>query len=445
MTIRKLRAGRVATVTAAEWVGEVGTLFYDESSGLMRIADGVTPGGSFVPVNPATDTIIGGIIAGPGANVSPTGLLTIDTTGLPLGIGNLSIANTSISTTTADWDLNLVTNGVADINLVGNVHFHRRDVWPEDGKFFEANSGTGIVRVTVTSVGTEGAFNIIGSTTGTEVSPGLTGTMMHITGQRETPNRIYYDGNGDYVSWVARRWNGSIADGRTQVLAGDDVLRINSTVQDNTGMGSTAMAQIRTTALENQTSTAQGSSITFTVTPIGSAPSARVDVANVTAAYGVWATKFTTTGNVTAGNIVAGIGTYSGNITAGNISTTQVNTAGAIISAGGIYDNLGALRSIPQNSKNTGYTLQATDNGQMINITTGNVTVPAGVFNTTFGQTVSIYNNQNFSNTIVQGSGVTMRLAGTAATGNRTIARYGVATIVCVAANTFVISGAGIT
>jgi hypothetical protein len=81
----------------------------------------------------------------------------------------------------------------------------------------------------------------------------------------------------------------------------------------------------------------------------------------------------------------------------------------------------------------------------MINITSGNVTVPAGVFNSPFGQTISIYNNQNSSNAIVQGSGVTMRLAGTAATGNRTLARYGVATLICVAANTFVISGAGIT
>ena len=42
------------------------------------------------------------------------------------------------------------------------------------------------------------------------------------------------------------------------------------------------------------------------------------------------------------------------------------------------------------------------------------------------------------------GGGVTLRLAGTAATGNRTLARYGVATIVCVASETFVISGAGL-
>jgi hypothetical protein len=163
-------------------------------------------------------------------------------------------------------------------------------------------------------------------------------------------------------------------------------------------------------------------------------------------ANGVWATKITTPGNVSAASITA-TGTISstGNLSAGNVSTGQLTATGAITSSDGISDSLGLLRSIPQNSKSTGYTLQATDNGQMINITSGNVTIPGGVFNSPYGQTISIFNNQNFSNTIVQGTNVTLRLAGTAATGNRTLARYGVATVICVAANTFVISGAGIT
>jgi hypothetical protein len=164
-------------------------------------------------------------------------------------------------------------------------------------------------------------------------------------------------------------------------------------------------------------------------------------------ANGVTATKFTTagtviaTGNITGGNIsTTGIINATGNITGGNILT------GGVISATiSVNDSLGNVRSIPQNSKNANYTLQATDNGQMINVTTGNVTVPAGVFTSPFGQTISVYNNQNASNAIVQGAGVTLRLAGTAATGNRTLARYGLSTIVCVAANTFVISGAGLT
>jgi hypothetical protein len=157
---------------------------------------------------------------------------------------------------------------------------------------------------------------------------------------------------------------------------------------------------------------------------VGSSAASRVDVADITVANGVTATKFTTSGTITA----------TGNITAGNL-----------IATGGISDNIGAVRSLPQNGKSTNYTLQSTDNGQMINVTSGNITVPANVFVSPFGQIVSIFNNQNASNAIVQGSGVTMRLAGTASTGSRTLARYGVATVICVAANTFVISGAGLT
>lgn len=170
-------------------------------------------------------------------------------------------------------------------------------------------------------------------------------------------------------------------------------------------------------------------------------------------------TSLAVSGNVTTGNVSGTKGTFT--TVAGTLSTAaQTNitsvgtltsldvsgnvTAANLVTTGTITDSIGAVRSIPQNGKNTGYTLQATDNGQMINITTGNVTVPAGVFNSPYGQTVSIFNNQNFSNAVVQGSGVTLRLAGTTATGNRTLARYGVATMICVAANTFVISGAGL-
>jgi basic membrane lipoprotein Med (substrate-binding protein (PBP1-ABC) superfamily) len=61
------------------------------------------------------------------------------------------------------------------------------------------------------------------------------------------------------------------------------------------------------------------------------------------------------------------------------------------------------------------------------------------------GDVVSIYNNSAAAQTITQGASVTMYLAGTATTGNRTLAQRGVCTVLCVAANTFVIAGAGLT
>jgi hypothetical protein len=98
--------------------------------------------------------------------------------------------------------------------------------------------------------------------------------------------------------------------------------------------------------------------------------------------------------------------------------------------------------TIVQNSQTSAYVLVASDNGKYIDITTGGITLNTGVF--TVGQNTVIYNNSASSQTITQGSGVTLRLASTASTGNRTLAQYGVATILCVGTNTYVIAGTGV-
>jgi len=109
---------------------------------------------------------------------------------------------------------------------------------------------------------------------------------------------------------------------------------------------------------------------------------------------------------------------------------------------GVIKDANGNVRSIPNNDKTSGYTLTANDIGELINITTGGVTVPASVFSA--GNSITIYNNSGSNQNILQGSGVTLRLAGTSTTGNRTLALRGIATVMCVGSNDFVISGAGL-
>jgi len=108
----------------------------------------------------------------------------------------------------------------------------------------------------------------------------------------------------------------------------------------------------------------------------------------------------------------------------------------------GFTDSSGSFRIVPQNSKTSSYTLIASDTGKHISITTGGVTVPASVFSA--GDVISIYNNSGSNQTITQAANTTVRQAGTANTGNRTLAQYGLATILCVASNTFVISGAGL-
>jgi hypothetical protein len=118
------------------------------------------------------------------------------------------------------------------------------------------------------------------------------------------------------------------------------------------------------------------------------------------------------------------------------------NTVAAQITGTGIIsDRAGDVRDIVNNDKTAQYTLAATDNGELINITTGGVILPANVFSA--GNNITIYNNSASSQTITA-TAVTCYLAGTATTGNRTLSQRGIATIVCVAANTFVISGSGL-
>lgn len=116
-------------------------------------------------------------------------------------------------------------------------------------------------------------------------------------------------------------------------------------------------------------------------------------------------------------------------------------TGAAIVSQTSLTDSIGNVRSVPANSQSSSYTLQATDNGKFISITTGGIIVPAGIFST--GQVVSVYNNSG-SNQTISASGTTLRLVGTATTGNRTLSNYGLATILCVASNTFVVTGGGV-
>jgi hypothetical protein len=341
MAIYEFFTSRNNGTTADTYVGQAGRLFYDGITGVLKISDGVTPGGANIQLPVATTTLLGGIKAGPGANVSIDGTLTIDTTGLPLSIGNIQITNNTISAKNANADLVLASNGTGNVDLVGNIHFHTTASGGSGIPFFTASSDGQITMLVPLSDATAGAVKIVGSTTGSVEPPGITGAMLHVTGNYGIPNRNYYDGNGDYVSWVARRWNGNLI-AQTQVLAGQDVLRINATAYNLGGMPNVAIAQIGLSSLEDQTTTAQGSKIGFTVTPIGSSAASRVEVANVTVANGVSATKFT--GPLT-GNVIGNITSTLATITTANIGNINVGTSGTVTTPR-IIINDGGMRAI---------------------------------------------------------------------------------------------------
>jgi hypothetical protein len=114
---------------------------------------------------------------------------------------------------------------------------------------------------------------------------------------------------------------------------------------------------------------------------------------------------------------------------------------GSLFVTGSISDFIGNVRDIPQNLQTSGYTLVASDNGKHI-FTTASITVPASVFVT--GDVVTVINSGSATLSITQGSSVLLRQAGTTNTGSRTLASYGIASITCVASNTFYVTGTGL-
>ena len=136
-----------------------------------------------------------------------------------------------------------------------------------------------------------------------------------------------------------------------------------------------------------------------------------------------------------------------GTVTTSKIGDDQVTGAKladniTIATTSTISDAAGNLRDIPQNAKTSAYVLVIGDAGKHVSITTGGVTVNSGIFSA--GDAVSIYNNSASAQTITQGSSVTIRLAGVGTAGNKTLASYGLATLLCIASNEFVIAGTGV-
>lgn len=240
----------------------------------------------------------------------------------------------------------------------------------------------------------------------------------------------------------------------------------------NTNIGAnTALTGITNFGTANQVLISQGNAAAPKWATANNAilANSSVTLGNTVAALGSTVTligNLTLTGaNVTAtsGNVVLGIptgsirNTYLNNttVTFGNTAMTLGSASPAsfgnavlanptISSASSISDTKGPVRDIPQNSQITNYTLVIADDGKHV-YSNSNVTVPASVFST--GNVVSVVNNSNLSTiSILRAASVNMYLAGNGVSSNRTLsANYGVATILCVAANTFVITGSGLT
>jgi len=124
---------------------------------------------------------------------------------------------------------------------------------------------------------------------------------------------------------------------------------------------------------------------------------------------------------------------------------TNGNERFRILSTGGITssdlaDAVG-YKGVPQNSQTASYTLALSDMGKHISITTGGVVIPAnGSVAFPIGSTITIYNNSGTAQNISITTD-TLRLAGTATSGTRSLAQRGLATCIKVAATEWVVTG----
>ena len=123
-------------------------------------------------------------------------------------------------------------------------------------------------------------------------------------------------------------------------------------------------------------------------------------------------------------------------------STGNITIAAGTLVTSTVEDSKGNVRSIPSNAQSSAHVAVAADAGKAIYISTGGVTINNSVF--AAGDAVTIINNSGSDQTITQGSGVTIHNAADAATGNRTLAGRGMATVWFASASVAYISGAGL-
>ena len=135
-------------------------------------------------------------------------------------------------------------------------------------------------------------------------------------------------------------------------------------------------------------------------------------------------------------------------VSGGNVDITgTITSTGDIDSSGGsVIDSLNqSVRDIPQNATTTGtYSLVASDAGKHV-VVDNNVTIPVSPAVLTTGEVVTVFNNTNSNISIIH-TGTTTYLAGTSGTQTspRTLKARGIATILCVGTDTYVIGGAGV-
>ena len=149
---------------------------------------------------------------------------------------------------------------------------------------------------------------------------------------------------------------------------------------------------------------------------------------------------------------LGGLTKTDGNFIVGNGSTWVVESGATARTSLGLgtgnsptFTNVtasGHFEGPAEHSSTTSGTLAAGDMNTTISAT-GGITINNSIGSQ--GDIVIIYNNTAGNITLTQGTGVTLRLAGSTSTGNRTVATRGLACVYYHAANDVIVGGTGVT
>ncbi len=372
------------------YVGQKDRLWYNPDTNSIRISDGVTPGGQTIDldlganatfdiatantvvtktlyansgtvygeltvagnISPAANGKIGGIQPGPGVIISNSGLLTIDSANIPFSFGNFYANNNILSITNVDEDMILAASGNAEIQLTGNVGFYKPDGFPPNvaNRYFFANQDGQIEIVVPGTDPNSGAVNIIGSTSGNFQTPVNSGVMLQLTGQTNTPSRLYNDAIGAYSGFIARRYNGT-ATSPTPVQAGEEIARIGINAYKGSWLN-IGQARIDFVSTDNQDNANNGARIEFWSTPQGNTTANITKVLELNASYGAnVAGNLKVTGNINGNvsgtnliaNLITGtvttnaqpnitsLGTLTSLSVSGNVSSANTNVSANIV------------------------------------------------------------------------------------------------------------------
>ena len=339
------------------------------------------------------------------------------------GTGDLIVTSSRLQVNNAadnEAMINAIQDGSVELYFNGSKKFETNNTGASLSGNLDVSNGVDVTgNLTVSGTVNSGATTITGNIA---VSGTVDGRDVAADGTKL--DGIESGATGDQTNAEIRAAVAAASDSNVFTDAKQTILAGISTSTGVLVNGVTATTQ---SASDNSTKVA---TTAYTDTAISnlvdSSPSTLNTLNELAAALGDDANFSTTVTNSIATKMPLSGGTFTGAVT----GTT-------------IADSKGDLRRIVINNKTSAYTLVASDAGKAIYISSGGVTVPNAVFSA--GDAVTIVNNSTSSQTITQGSNVSLFNTGDAgATGNRTLLARGIATMWFANSSDAYISGSGL-